>query len=121
VGYVTNTQPRRVRSRAATLAAPVPHGDNTDRDGHIMHLFNARLPKRPQGDFVYWQGVVSGDTSATLWTEYHPYDDLPRVVDPASGWLHNSNEPPWTTTFPYALDPEDHPPYTTLPPMTTIW
>jgi acyl-homoserine-lactone acylase len=91
-----------------------------DREGHIMHLFNARLPKRPQGDFAYWQGVVPGDTSATLWTEYHPYNDLPRVVDPASGWLHNSNEPPWTTTFPYALDPVDHPPYTTLPPMTTM-
>jgi acyl-homoserine-lactone acylase len=91
-----------------------------DREGHIMHLFNARLPKRPQGDFTYWQGVVPGDTSATLWTEYHTYDDLPRVVDPASGWLHNTNEPPWTTTFPYALNPEDYPPYTTLPRITTM-
>jgi acyl-homoserine-lactone acylase len=91
-----------------------------DRDGHIMHLFNARLPKRPHGDFVYWQGVVPGHTSATLWTEYHPYGDLPHVVDPASGWLHNTNEPPWTTTFPYALDPDDYPPYTTLPPMTPM-
>jgi acyl-homoserine-lactone acylase len=91
-----------------------------DRDGHIIHLFNGLLLKRSQGDFAYWQGVVPGDTSATLWMEYHPYNDLPRVVDPASGWLHNSNEPPWTTTFPYALDPEDHPPYTTLPPMTTM-
>jgi acyl-homoserine-lactone acylase len=91
-----------------------------DRDGHIIHLFNGLLPKRSQGDFAYWQGVVPGDTSATLWTEYHPYNDLPRVVDPASGWLHNSNEPPWMTTFPYALNPEDYPPYTTLPPMTTM-
>jgi acyl-homoserine-lactone acylase len=91
-----------------------------DCEGHIMHLFNALLPKRPQGDFAYWQGVVPGDTSATLWTEYHSYEALPRVVDPASGWLHNSNEPPWTTTFPYALDPEDYPPYTTLPQMTTM-
>jgi acyl-homoserine-lactone acylase len=91
-----------------------------DREGHIMHLFNALLPKRPQGDFAYWQGVVPGDTSATLWTEYHSYNDLPRVVDPASDWLHNTNEPPWTTTFPYALDPEEYPPYTTLPLMTTM-
>jgi acyl-homoserine-lactone acylase len=54
---------------------------------------------------------VPGDTSATLWTETHPYGDLPRVVDPASGWLQNANDPPWTTTFPMPLDPDDYPAY----------
>ena len=63
------------------------------------------------GDWPYWSGVVPGDTSATLWTEVHEYDDLPRVVDPESGWLQNANEPPWTTTLPPALDPDDYPPY----------
>jgi len=33
------------------------------------------------------------------------------VLDPASGWLQNANDPPWTTTFPLALDPDDYPPY----------
>jgi len=48
--------------------------------------------------------MIPGDTSTTLWTETHPYQDLPRVIDPASGWLQNANDPPWTTTFPLALD-----------------
>jgi acyl-homoserine-lactone acylase len=82
-----------------------------DRDGHIMHLFNAEVPVRDGGDFAGWQGLIPGDTSATLWTKTHPYQDLPRVIDPVSGWLQNANDPPWTTTFPPALDPDDYPAY----------
>jgi len=82
-----------------------------DRDGHILHLFGGQTPVRSSGDWPYWSGVVPGDTSETLWTEVHEYNDLPRVVDPESGWLQNANEPPWTTTLPPALDPDDYPPY----------
>ena len=82
-----------------------------DRDGHIMHLFNGQVPKRSSGDFKYWQGVIPGDTSSTLWTKMHSYQDLPRAIDPPSGWLQNANDPPWTTTFPQAIDPDNYPPY----------
>ena len=53
----------------------------------------------------------SWDTLDTLWTKIHPYKDLPRIVDPKSGWLQNANDLPWTTTFPSAISPEDYPPY----------
>ncbi|MBD2414290.1 acylase [Nostoc calcicola FACHB-389] len=82
-----------------------------DREGHIMHLFNGQVPVRQEGDFAYWQGVIPGDTSKTLWTKIHPYQDLPRIVDPKSGWLQNANDPPWTTTFPAAIKADDYPPY----------
>jgi acyl-homoserine-lactone acylase len=82
-----------------------------DREGHILHLFNGHVPVRARGDFNYWQGIIPGDTSATLWTKIHPYKDLPCVLDPKSGWLQNANEPPWTTTFPIAIDPDDYPAY----------
>ncbi|MBD2439560.1 acylase [Nostoc sp. FACHB-110] len=82
-----------------------------DREGHIMHLFNGLVPVRQQGDFNYWQGIIPGDTSQTLWTKYHPYQDLPKVIDPPSGWLQNANDPPWTTTFPTAIKAENYPPY----------
>jgi acyl-homoserine-lactone acylase len=82
-----------------------------DREGHIMHLFNGLVPVRSQGDFKYWSGIVPGDTSSTLWTKTHPYRDLPRAVDPPSGWLQNANDPPWTTTFPQVLNPDKYPPY----------
>jgi acyl-homoserine-lactone acylase len=82
-----------------------------DREGHILHLFNGQVPVRSQGDFKEWVGIVPGDTSTTLWTETHPYSDLPRVLDPDSGWLQNANDPPWTTTIPIALNPSDYPSY----------
>ena len=81
-----------------------------DRDGHIMHLFGGLTPIRPEGDWD-WAGIVPGNHIQTLWTEIHPYDDLPKVVDPESGWLQNANDPPWTTTFPRQLDPDDFPDY----------
>ncbi len=81
-----------------------------DREGHILHLFNGRVPVRPKGEWN-WQRIVPGDTSATLWTDTHPVEELPRVLDPPSGWLQNANDPPWTTTFPPALDPNRYPPY----------
>jgi acyl-homoserine-lactone acylase len=81
-----------------------------DREGHILHLFAGLTPIRPEGEWD-WSRVVPGDTSTTLWTEVHPYGDLPRVLDPESGWLQNANDPPWTTTFPRALDPDAYPDY----------
>ena len=81
-----------------------------DRDGHIMHFFGGRTPVRAAGNYN-WAGIVPGNTSATLWTRTHPFEELPRVIDPASGWLQNANDPPWTTTFPLALDPNKFPSY----------
>ncbi len=82
-----------------------------DRDGNILHFFAGQVPVREQGDWNFWQGIVPGDTSATLWTEIHTFNDLPLVVNPSTGWLQNSNDPPWTTTFPLEIHPDDYPPY----------
>ncbi len=82
-----------------------------DRKGHIMHLFNGLVPVRQDGDFKYWQGMIPGDTSKTLWTKFHPYQDLPKVIDPPSGWLQNANDAPWTTTFPTAIKADNYPAY----------
>lgn len=82
-----------------------------DRDGNIMSLFNGQVPQHTQGDWNYWSGLVPGDTSKTLWQTILPYKDLPQVVNPPSGWVQNSNSPPWTTTFPLQLDPAHYPAY----------
>src|SRR5215213_852025 len=82
-----------------------------DRKGHIMYLFNGLVPQRPKGDFAYWQGIVPGNTSATLWTREHRYEDLPRVLDPPSHWVQNTNDPPWTATYPRVLDSRKFPSY----------
>ncbi|BCL80845.1 7-beta-(4-carbaxybutanamido)cephalosporanic acid acylase [Ktedonobacteria bacterium brp13] len=81
------------------------------RDGHVMYLYNGEVPQRPSGDLNYWQGVIPGDTSSTLWTTLLPYSALPKIIDPPSDWVQNSNDPPWVSTFPQVLDPNNYPPY----------
>ncbi len=92
------------------LEVPTFNITYADRAGHIMYFFNGTLPKRKQGDLAYWAGVLPGDTSETLWQEYHRYEELPKVIDPPTGWVQNTNDPPWTGTLP-ALDPAQYPAY----------
>ncbi|MEP7217672.1 MAG: penicillin acylase family protein [Bacteroidota bacterium] len=82
-----------------------------DREGHIMHFFNGQIPVRDHGDVDYWANVVPGNRTSELWSRTHDYDELPRVVDPSSGWLQNANDPPWTTTFPSELRADLYPSY----------
>lgn len=82
-----------------------------DKDGHILYFDNGILPKHASGDFVSWSGLVPGDTSATLWTQVHSYDDLPKVADPATGFVQNANDPPWVATHPQTISAADYPAY----------
>jgi|LakMenEpi03Aug12_release.lakeMendotaPanAssembly.Ray.scaffolds.fasta_scaffold172605_1 acyl-homoserine-lactone acylase len=76
-----------------------------DRDGHIAYVYNATLWKHPTGDYRFWQGVVPGDKSELIAHEIVPYDEIPKVADPPQGWVQNSNDMPWTSTYPMTLDP----------------
>jgi acyl-homoserine-lactone acylase len=82
-----------------------------DRDGNIMYFYGGNSPVRPRGDRAYWAGIVPGDSLATLWTGLHSFEDMPLVVNPPTGWLQNTNDPPWWCTFPAALKPTDFPSY----------
>lgn len=82
-----------------------------DRGGHILYIHNGILPEHQQGDFDYWSKLVPGDTSRTLWHRTLPYDAVPKVIDPASGFLQNANDPPWVSTWPAPLRPADYAPY----------
>jgi acyl-homoserine-lactone acylase len=75
-----------------------------DRDGHIAYVYNATLPVHPTGDYRYWQGVVAGDRSDLISSTIVPYDQIPKVIDPPTGWVQNSNDMPWTSVYPMMLD-----------------
>ncbi len=81
-----------------------------DRDGHIEYLFNANVPRRT-GDWAAWTRPVDGSTGSLLPTGILSYDELPKQVDPASGYVQNSNEPPWDAAWPSMIDRSAYPPY----------
>jgi acyl-homoserine-lactone acylase len=82
-----------------------------DRAGHIMAFYGGNTPVRSRGDVAYWSGIVPGDSSSTLWTGLHSFADLPKTLDPPSGWVQNANDPPWYSTFPLAVRPAEYPSY----------
>ncbi len=101
-----------------------------DNAGNILHIFNEQIPIREFGDWETWNNttnldssnpaILPGDVDDYLWDfEYHPYEELPRILNPESGWLQNANEPPWTTTYPYELSADDYPPY--MAPPSYVW
>lgn len=82
-----------------------------DKAGNIFYLFNGNIPKRPEGNFAYWRGTVDGTRSNLIWQETLGYDDLPKVLNPPTGFLQNANDPPWNCTYPSVLDPKKFLPY----------
>jgi acyl-homoserine-lactone acylase len=68
-----------------------------DREGNIYYLYNAMLPLRADG--YDWSLYLPGNTSRTLWTERVPFEQLPQVLNPASGFLQNANSSPFRTTL----------------------
>lgn len=93
------------------LQIPIFNLIYADREGHVLYLFGGRTPVRSRGGWQDWQGVVPGDRPEMLWTGTHSYEELPRVVDPAGGWVQNANDPPWSSTLPRLLKPGDFPAY----------
>ncbi len=69
-----------------------------DKNGNISEIYNAKMPKRVEGPD--WQGVLPGDRSELIWTEYRPVTDLPQHYNPESGWLFSANSTPFRITDP---------------------
>lgn len=79
-----------------------------DADKNIMLAFNGIIPQRSTGDAFFWRKTVAGDDSRLIWKQAHHYQDLPKVINPDSGWVQNSNGAPWYMTLP-KLDKNQYP------------
>jgi len=99
------------QEQAKRLQIPMYNIMYADRDGHIEYLFNAPVPRRTEGDWDFWNKPVAGDTSRLLPTGSLTYEELPKAIDPASGYVQNSNEPPWDAAWPTMINPKDYAPY----------
>ena len=84
------------RAAMAMQAVPATNFVYADAAGHIAYIYNERFPHRAPG--FDWRGVLPGDTSRAVWTSYEPVTADPTYLDPASGWLANSNNTPFVAT-----------------------
>jgi acyl-homoserine-lactone acylase len=79
-----------------------------DKAGNIAFIHNAQYPNR--NDAWDWSGDLPGDRSDLVWQGYHPWRDVPKLVNPVSGFIFNSNNTPYSATDgPDNLKPEDFP------------
>ena len=87
-----------------------------DTHGSIGALFCGTPPVRPDWEDTRKRRL--GSTSAGLVTEVHPASAMPRVINPACGWVSNCNETPFLFTDP-PLDEADWP-AGIAPPVTEV-
>lgn len=79
-----------------------------DADGNIFYVWNAATPDLPLpsgGDSI----PVKVDSSHQIWSRPVPFDDLPQLLNPKGGYLHNENDPFHFTNMHEVLDTADYP------------
>ncbi len=69
-----------------------------DRYDTIFYINNALMPARDTAIAYNWKQTLPGNTSRTLWTTFKPISALPQYINPASGFLFNTNHSPFLAT-----------------------
>ncbi len=67
-----------------------------DKFDTIYYLSNGLVPERTVG--YNWRKVLPGNTSNTLWTQFHKLEDIPQVLNPSCGYIYNVNNSPFEAT-----------------------
>ena len=80
-----------------------------DEKGNIGYVYNGMFPVRSEGRD--WTQVQPGDRSDLIWHGYLPFERVPQIWNPKSGYVFNSNNTPFQATGAEdALKPEEFSP-----------
>lgn len=97
----TRTKARNLAEFRTTMDLLTNSSNNTlfaDADGNIAYLHANFIPRRdPKFD---WKQPVDGSDPASEWKGLLSFDEAPNVLNPASGWVYNSNDWPWAAAGP---------------------
>jgi acyl-homoserine lactone acylase PvdQ len=108
----TRTKAKDYKSFRQTMELHTNSSNNTiyaDADGTIAYFHGNFIPRRnPKYD---WTKPVDGSDPETEWRGVLSIDESPLLVNPASGWLYNSNNSPWSAAGPSSPRKEDYPVY----------
>jgi acyl-homoserine-lactone acylase len=108
----SRTKQKDYKSFAQTMELHTNSSNNTifaDADGDIAYFHGNFIPKRdPKFD---WAKPVDGGDPATEWQGLLSVKDSPLLLNPASGFIYNSNNWPWSAAGPSSQKKEDFPAY----------
>lgn len=80
-----------------------------DREGNIFYLWNGAIPDIPHAN--KGAEAVPARSSSEVWTRVHPVSELPQLLNPEGGYVHNCNSPPYFTNLHEPLKRESYPPH----------
>jgi acyl-homoserine-lactone acylase len=108
----SRTKATGLTSFRATMDLHTNSSNNTiyaDADGNIAYFHANFIPKRdPTFD---WSKPVDGSDPATEWNGMLSIDESPLVVNPANGWIQNTNNWPYSVTGPLSPKKAQFPAY----------
>lgn len=84
------------QEQLARMAVPSTNFIYADEKGNIAYVYNAAIPDRPEDLKANWRGVLPGDRSELIWQGAVDFAEIPKLINPSSGWLYNSNNEPYT-------------------------
>jgi len=80
-----------------------------DADGNTAYFHPNFIPRRD--DKFDWTKPVDGSDPATDWGKLLTMEESPTLINPASGWVYNSNNWPWSAAGASSLKQSDYPKY----------
>lgn len=80
-----------------------------DADGNIAYFHPNFIPRRDEK--FDWTKPVDGSDPATDWGKLLTMEESPTLINPASGWVYNTNNWPWSAAGPSSLKQKDYPKY----------
>ncbi len=80
-----------------------------DADGNYAYFHVNYMPRR--NEKFDWTKPVDGSDPDSDYKGLHALDDLPNLLNPASGWVYNSNNHPWSAAGASSLKQTDFPRY----------
>ncbi|MCH7815593.1 MAG: penicillin acylase family protein [Proteobacteria bacterium] len=108
----TRTKARNHAEFHASMELLTNSSNNTvyaDSDGNIAYYHGNFIPRR---DLNFdWNQPLDCSNPATEWQGLHTVDEIITLLNPANGWIQNTNNWPFSAAAEYSPKAEDYPPY----------
>ncbi len=108
----TRTKAKNYAEFRKTMELYTNSSNNTvfaDAEGNIAYFHANHVPKR---DTTFdWNQPVDGSDPRTEWQGVHTLDESPNVLNPANGWIQNTNNWPFSAAGPNSPKQKDYPRY----------